>query len=199
MNIAYFNGKAVFSQKVRLKAKQTNIKGVLSYMACNDLQCLPPEELEFSFPVKAAIAAVTPAVPVPKNTSSAANSAKPKSTVSVPAKAASAAPATAATAPATQSLESTPAPAAAPMGVQLVPEKPVPATVTPAAAEVAVASPAEQSLGAIFLAGFLGGLAALLMPCIFPMLSLTVSYFTKQGKTRKQAVTKPLSTASASS
>jgi len=38
---------------------------------------------------------------------------------------------------------------------------------------------AGSSLWGIFLAGFLGGLAALLMPCIFPMLPLTVSYFTK--------------------
>ncbi|TCD02654.1 protein-disulfide reductase DsbD family protein [Pedobacter psychroterrae] len=37
----------------------------------------------------------------------------------------------------------------------------------------------ESSLWGIFLAGFIGGLAALLMPCIFPMLPLTVSYFTK--------------------
>lgn len=31
----------------------------------------------------------------------------------------------------------------------------------------------------IFISGFVGGLAALLMPCIFPMLPLTVSFFTK--------------------
>ncbi|MBB6107615.1 thiol:disulfide interchange protein DsbD [Mucilaginibacter lappiensis] len=37
----------------------------------------------------------------------------------------------------------------------------------------------QQTLWAIFLAGVAGGLAALLMPCIFPMLPLTVSYFTK--------------------
>lgn len=37
----------------------------------------------------------------------------------------------------------------------------------------------DQSLWAIFLAGLAGGAAALLMPCIFPMLPLTVSFFTK--------------------
>ncbi|QNN40366.1 protein-disulfide reductase DsbD family protein [Pedobacter roseus] len=37
----------------------------------------------------------------------------------------------------------------------------------------------QKTLWGIFLAGFIGGLAALLMPCIFPMLPLTVSYFTK--------------------
>ncbi|MBL3658620.1 thioredoxin family protein [Fulvivirga sp. 2943] len=39
----------------------------------------------------------------------------------------------------------------------------------------------DNSLWAIFVAGFLGGLAAIFMPCIFPMLPLTVSYFTKQA------------------
>jgi thiol:disulfide interchange protein len=39
-----------------------------------------------------------------------------------------------------------------------------------------------QPLWSIFIAGLLGGFAALLMPCIFPMLPLTVSYFTKSGK-----------------
>jgi len=37
----------------------------------------------------------------------------------------------------------------------------------------------QKSLMGIFLAGLVGGFAALLMPCIFPMLPLTVSFFTK--------------------
>ncbi|WP_461533707.1 protein-disulfide reductase DsbD family protein [Sinomicrobium sp.] len=44
------------------------------------------------------------------------------------------------------------------------------------------------SLWAIFIAGFIGGFAALLMPCIFPMLPLTVSFFTKSGHTKGKAV-----------
>jgi thiol:disulfide interchange protein len=50
--------------------------------------------------------------------------------------------------------------------------------------------PAKQSLWAIFLAGLLGGFAALLMPCIFPMLPLTVSYFTKGAEKKSGAVGK---------
>jgi thiol:disulfide interchange protein len=45
-------------------------------------------------------------------------------------------------------------------------------------------APAHKTLWQIFIAGFLGGFAALLMPCIFPMLPLTVSYFTKKGKAK---------------
>ena len=40
----------------------------------------------------------------------------------------------------------------------------------------------KQSWLMIFVFGFLGGLLALLTPCVFPMVPLTVSYFTKRGK-----------------
>ena len=40
----------------------------------------------------------------------------------------------------------------------------------------------------IFLLGFLGGLIALLTPCVFPMIPLTVSFFTKGAKTRKKGL-----------
>ncbi len=46
-----------------------------------------------------------------------------------------------------------------------------------------------KTLWQIFFAGFAGGLAALLMPCIFPMLPLTVSFFTKKAGTKSKAVT----------
>jgi len=48
----------------------------------------------------------------------------------------------------------------------------------------------SRSLWAIFIAGFLGGIAALIMPCIFPMLPLTVSYFTKSAASKSGAVIK---------
>jgi len=65
------------------------------------------------------------------------------------------------------------------------------------AAAVKVSGPAsakqeKRSLWAVFIAGLLGGFAALLMPCIFPMLPLTVSYFTKGGEKKDDAVSKAL-------
>jgi thiol:disulfide interchange protein len=51
----------------------------------------------------------------------------------------------------------------------------------PAVIQKTISQPKEEhkTLWGIFIAGFVGGLAALLMPCIFPMLPLTVSFFTK--------------------
>lgn len=56
--------------------------------------------------------------------------------------------------------------------------QPVKKTVKPVAEPVTAKQAAP--LLAVFIAGFLGGLAALLMPCIFPMLPLTVGFFTKR-------------------
>jgi len=44
----------------------------------------------------------------------------------------------------------------------------------------------SRSLVSIFLFAFLGGFAALLTPCVFPMIPMTVSFFTKQSKTKAQ-------------
>jgi thiol:disulfide interchange protein DsbD len=42
----------------------------------------------------------------------------------------------------------------------------------------------ERNYWTIFIIAFLGGLAALLTPCVFPMIPMTVSFFTKQSKTK---------------
>jgi len=53
----------------------------------------------------------------------------------------------------------------------------------------ATAAPEEsKSLWGIFIAGLIGGFAAFLMPCIFPMVPLTVSFFTKKSGSRGKAV-----------
>ncbi len=46
----------------------------------------------------------------------------------------------------------------------------------------------SKSLLSIFILAFLGGFAALLMPCIFPMIPMTVSFFTKQSKTKSEGI-----------
>lgn len=47
---------------------------------------------------------------------------------------------------------------------------------------------ADSSLMHIFILGFIGGLVALLTPCVFPMIPLTVSFFTKGAKNRKKGI-----------
>ncbi|WKK59331.1 protein-disulfide reductase DsbD [Sphingobacterium sp. BN32] len=60
---------------------------------------------------------------------------------------------------------------------------------TAASAVAATAAPEEsKSLWGIFIAGLIGGFAAFLMPCIFPMVPLTVSFFTKKSGSKGKAV-----------
>jgi len=52
MNVSYFENSVVFQQKIKLNKATTTVKGKVEFMVCNDKQCLPPEEVEFSVPVK---------------------------------------------------------------------------------------------------------------------------------------------------
>ncbi len=45
-----------------------------------------------------------------------------------------------------------------------------------------------RSLWYIFIAGFIGGLIALVTPCVWPMIPMTVSFFLKQNKSKKKSV-----------
>jgi len=150
MDVAFFEKKAVFTQKVKLKAVAAKISGSLEFMVCDDSQCLPPEDIDFSFDLKGAKVA---AAVVPTVTSASADTAK----VAV-------AHASAVVKDSADSVAKAQPLAAAPT------------------------STGKQSLWTIFILGVLGGFAAFLMPCIFPMVPMTVSYFTKKEVTKRKGV-----------
>lgn len=52
MNVSYFEGKVLFRQNVKVNKQPTVIKVKVEYMVCNDKQCLPPDEVQLSIPVK---------------------------------------------------------------------------------------------------------------------------------------------------
>ncbi|RYJ36459.1 Cytochrome c biogenesis protein, transmembrane region [Flavobacterium anhuiense] len=60
-------------------------------------------------------------------------------------------------------------------------------TAETAAAEIPAPAP-SRSLWSIFFIAFLSGFAALLTPCVFPMIPMTVSFFTKQSKSRAKGI-----------
>jgi thiol:disulfide interchange protein len=45
-----------------------------------------------------------------------------------------------------------------------------------------------KSMWALFFIAFFSGFAALLTPCVFPMIPMTVSFFTKQSKTKAKGI-----------
>ncbi|MBI1837449.1 MAG: thioredoxin family protein [Flavobacteriia bacterium] len=54
--------------------------------------------------------------------------------------------------------------------------------------KVAPKSEEKKSLLGIFIISFISGLAALFTPCVFPMIPMTVSFFTKQSKSKAQGI-----------
>lgn len=60
--IGYFEGKAVFTQDVRLSTQGATVEMFLEYMACNDMNCLPPADTTITFTLGAESSAVPVAV-----------------------------------------------------------------------------------------------------------------------------------------
>ncbi|WP_428328058.1 protein-disulfide reductase DsbD domain-containing protein [Mucilaginibacter sp.] len=52
MDVSYFEKTVIFQQKIKLKSANVSIvKGQLEYMTCNNMKCLPPEDIDFSIPL----------------------------------------------------------------------------------------------------------------------------------------------------
>src|SRR5687768_252084 len=56
------------------------------------------------------------------------------------------------------------------------------------AAKASASAEKEKTLWETFIAGLVGGFLAFLMPCIFPMVPLTISYFTKRAGSRQKGI-----------
>ncbi len=66
---------------------------------------------------------------------------------------------------------------------------PATATIPPTGACGEAANDGKNTSGwSVFILGLLGGLIALITPCVFPMIPVTVSFFTKRSKNRKQGI-----------
>lgn len=186
MNVAYFEKKAVFTQKIRLKVPGTTVSGTVEFMACNDRQCLPPDEVEFNIQAKLPTGAL--AKPQPEQTTGNRGLVDQSATAET-------ATGNAANEIAPEVTQDTTATA----NTEVLEDSSEALATTAETNEPALqqqtdptAEQESQSLWAIFIAGMLGGLAALIMPCIFPMLPLTVSYFTKQAGSKSSAVGRAL-------
>lgn len=55
MELSWFADKATLSQRVKLTSAMASVSGELTYMTCDDSKCLPPEYLDFTIDIEAAI------------------------------------------------------------------------------------------------------------------------------------------------
>lgn len=170
MKVKYFGEEAIFRQKIVLKSAEAfTINGSLEFMVCNDNMCLPPDVVEFEIPVKGKAAETTA-----KTTDTAPANSIPSDTVSTSSDTASAGVSPAINPPAVQG--SIPEPS----GDRGVLE--------PGCGSGEGEAHTDKSYLGIFIAGVIGGFLALLTPCVFPMIPLTVSFFTKRSPNRKKGI-----------
>lgn len=158
-NIVYYSNSAGFKQKFRLKdgTKPGDVVAEITYQTCDDRVCLAPNTLEFNKQVtpKGSVEETEPATAEPSK-----DSAKTETAVVNPAKGPVANTETSKLDPKQLKIES------------INFEKPL--------TDCGVASEkVAENYWTYLLLGFIGGLIALLTPCVFPMIPLTVSFFTK--------------------
>lgn len=165
MDLSWWTGSVTLSQKFTVTAKEYKIEGSIRYMACDDENCTPPKSESFSFKGTAAQAPVAEAVQAP---TANATSADTVATLAQPVAA----------------VGTVDSAVASPTHDQLW------APVTAIEGDKAdVEDIADRSLWYIFWACFLGGLLALLTPCVWPMIPMTVSFFLKKSGSRAKAIT----------
>ncbi|WP_346693830.1 cytochrome c biogenesis protein CcdA [uncultured Alistipes sp.] len=178
MQIGTLSGKPRFAQKVHLATAKGTVAAQLEWMICNDSSCMPPDDTELTIEIAASAAPAAPAKGEAAQSAPAATA--PVKTTPVKAETTPAA----ATAQTAESAVQEPAQEAAPATVAPAGEQTEPtAEVTPAA-EAAEAAPVKDAAGskglwALIIEAILWGFAALLTPCVFPMVPMTVSYFLK--------------------
>ena len=162
MKIKFFESKAIFKQRINVLSKKAfKVVGEAEFMVCNDANCLPPSyvDLNFQIPENTAVAVIKEEAKVEKET---AIIAAEKTTMDTLVKE-----------------EAT---------IDSIAKAEVKTDKTEKVAAATDKKATDRSLLAIFIIAFFSGFAALLTPCVFPMIPMTVSFFTKQSKTRAKGI-----------
>lgn len=197
MNLTKFKHKAVLTQRVEVSDPSKPIAGYVTFMTCNDEMCLPPKDVDFSFKIPAlancggAAPAPTPGGKTEPTPATGNGSGQPNNS-------------------ATDQPNNLPPGGTDENGPEQVAGNEADATgdcppddpnckgvFHSKRAEINAAkfvgdcgvvsggSSDGSSMVTLFLLCFIGGLVALLTPCVFPMIPMTVSFFVKRSKDRK--------------
>ena len=156
MELRFFEKQVTFVQKIRFKKPKYDIDCYLEYGACSDEMCLPPSEVTFKQSGKSPIEAKDEVIPTEKKDSVEIDSVEVKDSLDL-----------------------------------LAPEiKDSLDLWAPVIDELRAGGSEEiltdHSLLYLLLMGFVGGLLAVCMPCIWPIIPMTVSFFLKRAKTDKK-------------
>ena len=164
MQLRYFENSVTFVQRYKITGKTYAVKGYLEYGACNDTGCMPPTAVEFSYKGNGP----ADAPEATDATADAAETAKDAASVNAAAATDSASVDTAA--------------------VSAVADGDLWKPVINELKAFQDGGTASHSLFYILVMGFVGGLLAVLMPCIWPIIPMTVSFFLKRNKDKAKGI-----------
>ena len=178
MKLRYFEGSVTFIQKIKFTKPQYSINCYLEYGACNDETCMPPTSVDFIKSGNAPAVAKDAAADKADNAADNAAAANAAATASEEGATAEEG--------ATVSGDSV----AASMNVAAPDSATTASLWQPVISDLKAyeAAPTDSSLLYIFFAGLIGGFLALLTPCVWPIIPMTVSFFLKRNKERSKAI-----------
>lgn len=163
MKIKYFENKATFKQRVKIRTQNAvKVVGEVEFMVCDDSSCLPPTVIDLTFLIPGNKANAASINKDEENEASSVTNAKNKEVYS-----------------ATDVKENE---------VSSVTEDAKNKEVVAVKAAKNSNKTSNKSLLTIFIIAFFSGFAALLTPCVFPMIPMTVSFFTKQSKSKAEGI-----------
>lgn len=176
-DVFYFEKAASFVQKLTLEGGKYHVEGFLEYGACNDQSCTPPTKVDFSYDGEAK----------KEETVKEKESEPAKKTEEEPVAQEEQA-----------NLEQLPVGEqdSAQMALPIAEEMPVGqlgsadlwATVVDQLKAFEDNTTTNNTLWQIFLLGLLGGLVALVTPCVWPIIPMTVSFFLKRSGDKKKGI-----------
>ena len=161
MEVSFMEGTASFSQRFIITEPEYEVAGYLTYGACNDENCIPPTNVEFSFTGEGK--------PKTAETEKKIDEAKAEEPAVVE--------------------DTTKAGEPAEEAVSL--EEDIDLW-TPVVDELKAfetgTQTTDRNLWGVFLLGILGGLIALLTPCVWPIIPMTVSFFLKRAEDKRKGI-----------
>ncbi len=160
MNIGMHSEMAEFRQKVMVTNYPAVVKGYVTFMSCDDKQCLPPRDVEFAVEIKGTATAATKPAEKPAEKPDAAETPAEPVLQDV-----------AETTEDTTIQQGTPEPV---QPVQSTTEEP------------------KRGFLKFFLLSMLAGFAGVLTPCVFPMIPMTVAFFSQGSDKKGSAIGKAL-------
>ena len=156
-----FDKNPIFTQKIKLNNQNSfKVEGTIEYQICDDKGCIY-SDTSFSLAIKGnKVEELVPEVAIVENSSFDSSTQAVATTI-----------------PVDQNVSN-----------GRIPEPSGDASHLEVGCGDGIVAEEDKSYWGIFLAGMLGGLLALLTPCVFPMIPLTVSFFTKRSPTRQKGI-----------